>query len=123
MEMNKKTLLKEMGRRYFDRRRALGLTQEEAAEIADVTQQAISDAELGKSFLSPDSMLKLCEAYGVSSDYILTGEISDKETLLIDKRIRDLSPDAFFHYERMTEHFLAAIKASGGSVSGGKDKS
>lgn len=122
MDMNKKTLLREMGQRYFERRRALGFTQEDAAEIADVTQQAISDAELGKSFLSPDSMLKLCKAYGVSSDYILTGEIGDRETLLIDKRIRDLSPDVFFHYERMTDHFLAAVKA-GGAASGDKNRS
>jgi transcriptional regulator with XRE-family HTH domain len=116
MEINRKSLLKEMGQRYYDRRKSLGFTQEEAAEIADVTQQAISDAELGKSFLSPDSMLKLCKAYDVSCDYIMTGNVSDVEAMLIDKRIRDLSPDAFFHYERMTDHFLSAIKASSGSL-------
>jgi transcriptional regulator with XRE-family HTH domain len=121
MEMNKKTLLKEMGQRYYDRRKALGFTQEEAAEIAEVTQQAISDAELGKSFLSPDSMLKLCEVYGVSCDYILTGKVTDKEAMLIDSRVRDLPPDVFFHYERMTDHFFAALKARGCILS--KDKS
>jgi transcriptional regulator with XRE-family HTH domain len=110
MEIDKKSLLKEIGQRLYNRRKALGRTQEEAAEIADVTQQAISDSELGKSFLAPDSIIKLCIAYGVSCDYIMTGEIIDKDSQLIDKRIRTLSPDAFFHYERMTEHFLAALK-------------
>ena len=117
MEINKKTLLKEMGQRYYSRRKALSLTQEEAAEIADVTQQAISDAELGKSFLSPDCMIKLCAAYGVSCDYILTGMVTDKDTKLIDKRVRDLPPDAFFHYERITDHFLAVVNACGGCLS------
>ena len=63
MAVERKQLLKEMGQRYFESRKSKGLTQEEAAEIADVTQQAISDSELGKSFLSPDSMLLLCTAY------------------------------------------------------------
>ena len=116
MEANKKTLLKEIGQRYFERRKALGLTQEDAAEIADVTQQAISDSELGKTFLAPDSMIKVCQAYGVSCDFILTGEITDKDTMMIDKRVKSLPPDAFFHYERMTEHFFEAVKACGGKL-------
>lgn len=114
MEVDKKTLLKAMGQRYYDRRKALGFTQEEAAEIADVTQQAISDSEHGKTFLSPDSMLKLCGAYGVSCDFILTGEVTDKDAMLIDRRVKALPPDAFFHYERMTDHFFEVVKACGG---------
>ncbi len=123
MVVNKKTLLKEMGQRYYERRKALGYTQEEAAEIADVTQQAISDSELGKTFLAPDSMLKLCEAYGVSCDYIMTGLVTDKDSLLIDQRIRELPPDAFFHYEQMTEHFLKAIEVCGEATEKRKGKS
>ena len=67
----------EIGRRYFDARKRKGLTQEATAEIADITQQAISDAKLGRSFLSADSMLHLCTFYGCDS--LLTGDISDKE--------------------------------------------
>ena len=102
-------LLKDMGGRYFEARKAKGLTQEAAAEIADVTQQAISDAELGKSFLSPDSMLRLCIAYHISCDYLLTGEISDKDTLLIDEQLKQLDADSFNHYKSITEHFVAAV--------------
>jgi len=109
MAIERKQLLKEMGQRYFEARKSKGLTQEEAAEIADVTQQAISDAELGKSFLSPDSMLRLCTAYEISCDYLLTGEISDKDTLIIDKQIRELDAEAFRHYKGITEHFIAAV--------------
>ena len=69
MAIEKKQLLKEMGQRYFEARKTKRLTQEDAAEIANVTQQAISDAELGKSFLSPYSMLDLCTANGISCDY------------------------------------------------------
>ena len=107
MAVERKQLLKEMGQRYFEARKSKGFTQEEAAEIADVTQQAISDAELGKSFLSPDSILRLCTAYGISCDYLLTGEISDKDTLIIDKQIRELDAETFHHYKGITEHFIA----------------
>ncbi|MCI8589326.1 MAG: helix-turn-helix transcriptional regulator [Clostridiales bacterium] len=102
-------LLKDMGQRYYEARKAKGLTQEAAAEIADVTQQAISDAELGKSFLSPDSMLRLCMAYQMSCDYLLTGEISDKDTLLINNQIKQLDAESFNHYKAITEHFVAAV--------------
>jgi len=114
MSIDRKQLLKEMGLRYSEARRAKSLTQEDAAEIADVTQQAISDAELGKSFLSPDRMLRLCIAYDISCDYLLTGEISDKDAMIIDKKIRDLDPKTFSHYKGITDHFLSAILAQRG---------
>ncbi len=109
MATERKQLLQEMGQRYFEARKAKGLTQEEAAEIANVTQQAISDAELGKSFLSPNSMLNLCTAYGISCDYLMTGEISDKDVFLIDDQIRQLDAKTFHHYKGLTEHFIAAV--------------
>lgn len=93
--LDRSQLLKEMGKRYYEARKSKGLTQENAAEIADVTQQAISDAELGKSFLSPDSMLRLCTAYNISCDYLLTGKTSNKDALLIDERISELNPETF----------------------------
>ena len=109
VSVDRKQLLKDMGTRYYEARRSKGLTQEDAAEIADVTQQAISDAELGKSFLSPDCMLRLCMSYGISCDYLLTGEIADKDAMIIDQKIRELDADTFAHYRGITEHFLAAV--------------
>lgn len=109
MAIERKQLLKDMGKRYFEARKAKGFTQEEAAEIAEVTQQAISGAELGKSFLSPDSMLRLCTAYGISCDYLLTGEISDKDASNINMQIKNLDSKSFMHYKGITEHFISAI--------------
>lgn len=109
MSVERKQLLKEMGQRYFEARKAKQLTQEDAAEIADVTQQAISDTELGKSFLSPDSMLRLCVAYGISCDYLLTGEVVEKDALLLESQARQLDAKAFHHYKEITEHFIAAV--------------
>jgi len=107
MAIEKKQLLKDMGERYFAVRKAKNYTQEDAADIAEVTQQAISDAELGKSFLAPDCMLRLCIAYGISVDYLLTGEVSDKDRMILDKRVQKLDSDDYFHYQAVSEHFLA----------------
>ena len=107
--MNKKQLLADMGERLANRRRFLNLTQEQAAEKADVLQQSISDAENGKTGLMPDTLLKICRAYEVSSDYILTGETTDTDVMALDNRVRQLPPDKFQHLEGIINHYISAV--------------
>ena len=47
-------LLKDMGKRIFDRRKQLNMTQETLAELAHVTPQTISTAELGQKARSEE---------------------------------------------------------------------
>ena len=51
-------LLKQIGTRIFNRRKQLRLTQEELAELASITPQTISSAELGKKALRPENIIK-----------------------------------------------------------------
>lgn len=51
-------LLKDMGKRIFDRRKQLNMTQETLAELAHVTPQTISTAELGQKAMRPETILK-----------------------------------------------------------------
>ena len=54
-------LLKDMGKRIFDRRKQLNMTQETLAELAHVTPQTISTAELGqKSVMHFTSAPSIC---------------------------------------------------------------
>ena len=46
-------------------------TQEELAEMSDMTTQAVSYAESGKRAMRPDSLRKLAAALCVSADYLL----------------------------------------------------
>ena len=96
-------LLKDMGKRISDRRKQLRLTQDELAEKMDVTPQMISTAELGKKAIRPENLLKLSEALEVSTDYILTGFIADKDVVLIAQKLRCLSPAQF----RIAEEILS----------------
>lgn len=92
----------EMGLRIVERRKRLGLTQETLAEKADVTPQFVSYAESGKRAMRPENLLKMANVLEVSADYLLTGQIIDKDMLLLSDKLRSLSPSQF----RIIEHVI-----------------
>jgi len=62
-----------MGKRIAQKRKELDLPQEELAERADISPQAMSTAERGIKALRPENLLKISKALNVSTDYLLTG--------------------------------------------------
>lgn len=88
---DKETFLQEVGQRIIDRRKKLGITQEALAEISDVTTQFVSYAESGKRAMRPENLLKIANALGVSTDYLLTGDIVDKDLLLLSEKMSKLT--------------------------------
>ena len=89
---DKETFLQEVGQRIIERRKKLGITQEALAEISDVTTQFVSYAESGKRAMRPENLLKIATALGVSTDYLLTGNIVDKDLLLLSDKLSKLTP-------------------------------
>lgn len=83
--------LKEVGKRIMERRKALGLTQEALAEKSEVTTQFVSYAESGKRAMRPENLMKIAAALNVSTDYILTGDIIDKDKLLLSEKLDQLT--------------------------------
>lgn len=81
-----------IGQRITERRKQLRWTQEELAEKGDLTPQFVSYAESGKRAMRPENLLKISSALGVSTDYLLTGEVTDKDLLLLSEKLRRLSP-------------------------------
>ena len=90
--MDAQLCLQDIGRRIMERRRKLGLTQEALAEKGDVTAQFVSYAEAGKRAMRPENLLKIAAALGVSADYLLIGDIIDKDLLLLADKLRRLTP-------------------------------
>ena len=78
--------LQDIGNRITELRKRLGWTQEELAEKADLTPQFVSYAESGKRAMRPENLLN------VSADYLLTGEIIDKDLLVLSDKIKQLAP-------------------------------
>lgn len=90
--MNVELYLKEMGQRIMERRKKLGLTQEALAEKSELTTQFVSYAESGKRGMRPENLMKIAAALGVSTDYLLTGDIIDKDYLLLTEKLDRLTP-------------------------------
>ena len=90
--MNVELYLKEMGQRIMERRKKLGLTQEALAELSELTTQFVSYAESGKRGMRPENLMKVAAALGVSTDYLLTGDIIDKDKLLLSEKLDKLTP-------------------------------
>lgn len=68
------------------------MTQEALAEKGEVTTQFVSYAESGKRAMRPENLMKIASALGVSTDYILTGDIIDKDKLRCQKNLISLRP-------------------------------
>lgn len=66
-------LLAGIGQRISSARKSKKMTQEALAELADISYQTISSAELGKKALRPENIIKISQALQVSTDYLLTG--------------------------------------------------
>ena len=86
-----KLYLNEVGQRSMERRKKLGLTQEALAEQSDLTTQFVSYAESGKRAMRPENLMKIAAVLGVSTDYLLTGDIIDKDSLLLSEKLGKLT--------------------------------
>lgn len=89
--MNVELYLKEMGQRIMERRKKLGLTQEALGERSGLTTQFVSYAESGKRAMRPENLMRMAAALGVSTDYLLTGDIIDKDKLLLSEKLDRLT--------------------------------
>ncbi len=104
--------LKEIGQRIIERRKKLGLTQEALAEKGEVTTQFVSYAETGKRAMRPENLLKISAALGVSADYLLTGEVIDKDQLLLSEKLSKLAPSQLRHIENIVDECIALYSES-----------
>ena len=90
-------LLKDMGKRIFDRRKQLNMTQETLAE-------------LGQKAMRPETILKVCDALNISTEYLLRGVITETDSSLLMEKISTLTPKQYRHFEDILDSFIAAIQ-------------
>ena len=98
--------LEDVGKRIMNRRKKMGLTQEALAEQSDVTPQFVSYAESGKRAMRPENLIKISNALGVSVDYLLSGDIIDKDILLLSAKLEKLSPSEVRIVESIVDECL-----------------
>ena len=103
-------LLKQVGYGILSRRKQLRMTQEELAEKAGITPQTVSSAELGKKALRPENIIRISSALGISTDYLLLGEINACDHSTLISKISNLSPIHYQHLEDIINSFIAALE-------------
>ncbi len=113
--MNVELYLKEMGQRMMERRKKLGLTQEALAEKSELTTQFVSYAESGKRGMRPENLMKIAAALGVSTDYLLTGDIIDKDYLLLTEKLSRLTPQQIRIVESVIDECISLYNGEGPS--------
>lgn len=70
----------EIGSKLKNARNEKGITQEQAAELLDVSRQTISNWENNKSYPDIISVIKMSDTYSVSLDHLLKEEKSMNQT-------------------------------------------
>jgi len=84
-----------IGSRLREARNMVKLTQEQLAEKVGIGTTYISDIERGAKFPSLSLFIKIVDALGISSDFILRGEIEAGKNCVYDditKKLDGLTP-------------------------------
>ncbi len=83
--------LVQIGARIAQRRKELNYTQEKLAEQMNVSIQMISNLERGNKAIRIDNLIRVSEILGVSTDYILTGKITQTDHDSVVSRLSKLT--------------------------------
>lgn len=98
-----------IGMRVRRQREYLGYTREELAEKIDISVKFLSDIECGMRGMSLPTLIKMCSALKVTTDYIILG----KETVTDNARIADIFRNIDAKYipyaEELLKVFIKAI--------------
>lgn len=98
-----------VGERVSKARDMRCLTQKQVAEMIGVNAVHISEIERGATGMSIDTVVALCDALNVTSDYILFGEVSSKDSN-IDKLLSSLTQKEKLHIEECLQSYIRHIK-------------
>lgn len=102
-------LLNQIGQRIRKHREKSRLSQEQLAERADVSSQTISTAETGKKRLRVENIIKICEVLEISPDYLLLGEISPQDLIILSEKLSQLTPGQYRHLEDIIDSYISAL--------------
>lgn len=109
--MNDTDLIAEgIGERIAARRKQLGLTQEQTAEIAGLSHQFFSSVEGKRKNIRAENVVKLARALKVSTDYILTGSVNDVDVNHVTSMLRELDAEQLHCAEEIIRNLLIACK-------------
>ena len=92
-----KKLYIEIGNRIRERRKIIGITQAEAAELLDISKNFYGDIERGNKRLSLEKVILIYEKFDIDPTYLLTGE----PQTAICNMIKNCPKDKLFDLEQI----------------------
>lgn len=116
MEKETNSVLVEMGLRIASRRKQLGLTQEQAAELTGVSHQFFACVERGMKNIRSVNVIKLSVALDISTDYILKGESNQSDYNYIASLVKPLDERQLKCLEEIIKQYLVACNCEEKSV-------
>ncbi|MFI3255698.1 MAG: helix-turn-helix transcriptional regulator [Eubacteriales bacterium] len=108
MEKETNPILVAMGERIASRRKQLGLTQEQAAELTGVSHQFFACVERGIKNIRSENVIKLSIAFDISTDYILKGESNQADYNHIASLLKPLDEPQLKCLEEIIKQYLVA---------------
>ena len=76
---------KNLGQRIRNLRVDANLTQEQLAEMSDMSPVYLGEVERGRKVISVDKFINLVKALGVSADYLLCNDLPSGEPYMFDE--------------------------------------
>lgn len=96
-----------MGKRIKQRRKELGITQNQFAEMLQISNNHISTIENGKGHASIELFCKICSALDVTPDYLLVGQVHSNDTPKnISEMLQHCSEEDLALVEHMVEYLV-----------------
>lgn len=99
----------QIGMRVKSARKKARYTQEQLAELLNVSAQYISGIERGIVGLSIPILIKICELLQISCDKLLLGEDKSINSTVIVSKIRHLPVEHIKNVENLLDHYIEGI--------------
>lgn len=108
--MGDREILAGIGKRLASARKRKGYTQERLAELTGLSIKMISAAENGHKAMRPENIVRMSECLGVSTDYLLKGEIAAIASQIETSSFEGLSERQKKALFNIVNDFLAAFE-------------
>lgn len=105
----KKDINVEIGANIKREREKAGFTQEQFSELVGLGAKSLSAIERGTVGISLASFQKVCKVLAVSSDALIFGETSTRDTQELSARLERLSPAQYDIASAVLSNLLAAF--------------
>lgn len=100
----------EIGKRIRDTRKERGYTREQLAEYAEMSVNFLGAVETGKKSMKVQNLVKIAQALGVTTDYLLIGSTPFKENAKINTMLSAMTEDKRKQVEKMITVFIETYR-------------